>query len=146
MNEWICHWDRGCKHTVSGQCFPFLLFLSCSSPIHSLWLSPFRILGAMNQNPCYISAVKLMVEFSEKVLCSHSSHKKKERGAGREMLRHFRQVSATSNQTSSHNLQKYHSSKSSLPSKSIFPSTIRINCHQTVISQRACKEQILSSW
>lgn len=50
------------------------------------------------------------------------------------------QASVTSCQTSSQNWQTWHSRKGSRPSKTIFPSTVRINCHQAGTSQRAYKE------
>lgn len=137
MFKWISKYVIGkeAENTVSGQCFSSSPFLFCSFPVHSLWLSPFP------HSWCHESKSFLYFNYidggesSEKFLSSHSSHKKRQSGVGREMLRHFRQVCETSDQTSSHNLQKYRSSKCSLPSKSFFPSTIRINCQQIVISE-----------
>lgn len=141
MNEQICLWDRGWEYTVSGQCFSFLFSLFISCPLSMAFpLSPFLV-PWIKILPIFQLTIDGR-EFSEKFFSSHSSHKKRERGRN-ERLRHFRKVSETSNKASFHNLQKYQASKSPLPSKSIFPSIIRINCLQTVISESMQRANLL---
>lgn len=122
-------------------CFSLFHFLSIFSGFHlSSFLVPWIKILYFN---CKINGR----EFSQKVLSSHFpsmervSEREKETEIDREkMLQHFKQVSATSDQTSFPNQQKYHSSNGSVLFKPIFPSIIRISCHQTVISQKAGKE------
>lgn len=120
-------------------CFSLFHFLSIFS---GFLLSPFLVPWI---KILYFNCKTNGGEFSQKVLSSHCPPmervSEREKETEREkMLQHFKQVSATSDQTSSPNQQKYHSSNGSIPFKPIFPSIIRINCHQTVISQKAGKE------
>lgn len=133
MNEQICLRDRGWEYRMSGQCFSFLFSLFISCPLSMAFpLSPFLV-PWIKTLPIFQLKIDGR-EFSEKIFL-HILLTRKESGTGSERLRHFSKVSEASNKASFHSLQKYQASKSSLPSKSIFPSTIRINCLQAVISE-----------
>lgn len=136
MFKWMSKYVFGTE-AENTECLGnvFLSFSLCSFPVHSLWLSPFP--------HSWYHESKLMAECFLRKFFLHILLTRKESRAGSERLRHFSKVSEASNKASFHNLQKYQASKSSLPSKSIFPSTIRINCLQTVISESMQRANLL---
>lgn len=144
MFKWMSKYVFGTE-AENTQCLGsvFLSFSLCSFPVHSLWLSPFPHSWYHEWKSFLYLNLKLMAESFLRNSFLHIPLTRKESGAGNERLRHFRKVSETSNKASFHNLQKYQASKSSLPSKSIFPSIIRINCLQTVISESMQRANLL---